>query len=275
MTLSFWSTIKEYFIDSFSLGGLFTLLMGIFIGFLLALLVYVIVLLSNIKKATKANKFNKEDLDEKDNQENEEKVRNYINASIARYDDVRIGLGLSEKIEETKDIIKTLVVDIAKIYYPKSKHPVAELSIDELIMLDRYVMDRIEKVFENKVLRIFKGTKVSTILYILDTKKKVEENKIVKEAKKLHLGGVSKVVVGIANALNPAYWGKKLITKTSTTVGTNKIIKVIIEIVGSETAKVYSKNVFIVDEEKIDEMINVSPEDYENDPDLINVEEIK
>ena len=54
----------------------------------------------------------------------------------------------------------------------------------------------------------------------------------------------------VLNFVNPVYWGKKAVTHFSTTVLINRIVLVIIDIVGNETSKVYSKSVFVRDDDE-------------------------
>lgn len=259
MILSFWDNLREWFKNAFThitLGNVMSLLFGVLIGLLFALLIYVVSLLSSLRKSEKENKFKKEDLCEQDEESNAIKVREYIDNSIARYDDISKTREYGEIIFEIKDIVSTLVLDIAKIYYPSSKHPLFELSIEEAMMLDRYIVEKIEGLFNRKGLRLFKKKNIAWFLSFYDGYKKIQDNRIVKEAKKFRLKDVSNVFMSIKNVINIAGWIKKGTTKLSFSIALNKLAKTCIEIIGSETAKVYSKNVFIVDEERINEAID-------------------
>ena len=259
MVLSFWDNLREWFKNAFThitLGNVMSLLFGVLIGLLIALLIYVVSLFSSLRKSEKENKFKKEDLCEQDEESNAIKVREYIDNSIARYDDISKTREYGEIIFEIKDIVSTLVLDIAKIYYPSSKHPLFELSIEEAMMLDRYIVEKIEGLFNRKGLRLLKKKNIAWFLSFYDGYKKIQDNKIVKEAKKFKLNDVSNIFMSIKNVLNPARWIKKGTTKLSFSIALNKLAITCIEIIGSETAKVYSKNVFIVDEERINEAID-------------------
>ena len=117
-------------------------------------------------------------------------------------------------------------------------------------------MEKIEGLFNRKGLRLFKKKNIAWFLSFYDGYKKIQDNKIVKEAKKFKLGEVSNVFTSIKNVINIAGWIKKGTTKLSFSIALNKLAKTCIEIIGSETAKVYSKNVFAIDEERIEEAIN-------------------
>jgi hypothetical protein len=53
--------------------------------------------------------------------------------------------------------------------------------------------------------------------------------------------------MSVLNIFNPAYWVKKVMITTTLNAVTNKICGIIIDVVGDETNKVYSKSVFEVD----------------------------
>ena len=73
---------------------------------------------------------------------------------------------------------------IASHFYPDSKKPLAELSIEELILLDRYIMDKLELILSKVKINMFKKLKLSTILKLLNLKQNVENNIVVKTTKK-------------------------------------------------------------------------------------------
>ena len=142
-----------------------------------------------------------------------------------------------------------MINEIAKLYYPKSEYPIYELSIDEMLVLTHYITNRVESLFKGKVLKSLKKIKISQIIKVLEIKKKIEENKIVKAANKVKLPTLYKATMSVLNIFNPGYWVKKIMINTTLSIGTNKIAATIIDIIGEETTKVYSKSVF--NEEKV------------------------
>ncbi len=97
-------------------------------------------------------------------------------------------------------------------------------------------------MFKGPVLKPFKKLRIAYILKIIDVKKKIDENKAVKTASKLNKPW--KITWSILNVFNPVYWVKKLMISTTLVTISNKIGGIIIEVVGEETNKVYSKSVF-------------------------------
>ena len=86
----------------------------------------------------------------------------------------------SQKVECLKENCIDLVNEIASSYYPNSKYPIYELSIDELILLTRYISDRIDGLFSGRILRKLKDLKVSSVMKMIDIKKKFGKNAILK-----------------------------------------------------------------------------------------------
>ncbi len=255
MFLNVWESIRNFFIQLFSKvswGSIFTLLTGIVIGIILCFLIYFILLLINFKKVN-----NDTIIKNNDNQDNikDELVNSLIQATKDQYKEESESFNMMQKVAFMKNLSWQLIQDIAKTYYPDSKYPLYELSIDELIKLNGYITERIDTLFQKRILKMTRNIKISQILRMMDAKKKVEDSKIVKGAKKAHVAGIGKTALNIINLINPVHWMKKIMIGMSLNIGISKIASIIFEIVGQETAKVYSKNVFIEDDEKIEKEI--------------------
>ena len=264
MFLNIFDSIRDFFKNMFeniSFSSLIALIFGIAIGMLICLMVYLVYFLSSIKKQEKANKLNKEEIEGATKRGKNapaivdvEEIEKYINAAKDEYKEASIHMKVGAKVSLAKDIGVELASNIASLFYPKSKHPLAELSIDELIKLDYYIMGRIEKIIDGSILRLFKKGKISTILNFVDYKKQIDDNKIVKSAKKMHIGGIASIIKSALNIVNPGYYAKKGTVKMTIKFGLDRIIGIIFEIIGEEVAKIYSKNVFSI-EDKTEKMI--------------------
>ncbi len=257
MLLNIWETIRDFFLNLFksvSWGSVFTLITGMVIGILICLMVYLIALLKNVQSIKNKNTFNSKDIQSNNLGISEEDeillIKKFIEASKNQFIDETNDVAFNEKLNLCKDVCIDLAVDIAKIYYPDSQHPLCELSIDEIIKLDYYIMERIEKIFEGRILKLFKKVKISFIMNLLDKKKMIDDSKIVKAAKKLNVGGVGTVIKSALNVVNPVYWIKKTSTKLTIDLGINQLFNIAIGIVGEETAKIYSKKAFQVSNEQ-------------------------
>ena len=160
-----------------------------------------------------------------------------------------------------------LVNDIAKLFFPDSKYPTLELSVNELINLNHYITNRIDEILDKPIIKNTKKMQIVKVMNLLDKKRAVEENKIVKAAKRMKLGKVAKFGAMALNAVNPVYWVRKAVIGTSVTAMTKQICVVVIGIVGEETIKVYSKAVFNEEmdvklvEEEMDALLEEGDED--------------
>ncbi len=192
-----------------------------------------------------------------------------------KIDDVTIQRMIEEKQEELNETVKLtdqayirvafdlsfeLMNEIARHYYPNSKYPLYELSVQEIIDLNYYITERLEDIFDSKWLRIFKNHRISTVLKLLDKKKAIQNSKLMKATKKYKLKKVFQIGKAVLNYANPIYWFRKLAIKPSTTLVIKEVSKFIIAVFGEETNNIYSKKIFEEDdaealEEAYDEMI--------------------
>ncbi|MCK9471214.1 MAG: hypothetical protein WC006_07035 [Bacilli bacterium] len=238
MYLGIIEAIRTFFRNLFSkfqFDNLIVLIFGIVFGFLLCFLIYFTFVIASLKKEEKKVEVNKENI-------SMERIERLIKSAKNQYLVDSATKSTAEKINDVKEISWELINAIAKEYFPDSKYPIYELSIDELMMLNHYITNRVDSLFKGPVLKPFKKLRIAYILKILDMKKKIDENKAVKAATKLNKPW--KIALSVLNVFNPAYWVKKLMISTTLVAVTNKIGSLVIEVVGDETNKVYSKSVF-------------------------------
>lgn len=137
-----------------------------------------------------------------------------------------------------------LVEEISRYFFPNSKYPMLELSVNELLSLNHYVTDRLDEILNQPILKNTKNIQMAKIISMFDKKKAIEQHKLMKAAKKYKVGKIVKYGGVVINAVNPVYWFRKFVINTSIDVMTRKVCLVIIGIVGEETTKVYSKKLF-------------------------------
>lgn len=161
------------------------------------------------------------------------------------------------------DLSFELMNEIARYYFPDSKYPMYELSIQEILDLNYYITKRVETMVNGKFIRRFKNYRVSTIINILNKKKAIDNSKLMKLSKKLHVSKLITVGKAVLNFANPIYWFRKLAIKPSTTLLTKEICKYIINIFGEETNKIYSKKLYESpeDEEKVEALFDKTVEE--------------
>ena len=153
-------------------------------------------------------------------------------------------LGNQSIAKLTFEMSYELLDEISRYFFPESKYPMLELSVNELLNLNHYITDRIDVILDKPILKNTKNLQVTKIMQMLDKKKAVEENKIVKAAKKYKVAKVIKYAGAAVNVVNPVYWFRKLVINTSVDLMTKKVCVVIIGVVGEETTKIYSKKLF-------------------------------
>lgn len=254
MLLDFFSTIKDWLtllFQRFSWFSLIPLFTGLIMGIILSGLVYLIMIMTTVKKEQRLIKINETKVDDA-------LIKKAILSAQNSYKEDSLEQSPTERLGSMKNISWELINDIAKMHYPEAKYPIYELSIEEMLMLNHYITKRIEHIFSGKILRKIKRVKISSIVKVLDIKKKADENKIVKAAVTTTRSKPVKFLITAVNFINPLYWTKKIINNAIVPAAVNKIANLIIEIIGEETKRVYSKNAFIEDEltTKIEEQIN-------------------
>lgn len=152
--------------------------------------------------------------------------------------------------------IFAMMNEIAGKFYPKSKRPLLELSVNEMILLDRYIISKVEELLSHKGLTVLRSLKISTILRLMETKSAVDHNAVVRTAKRYRLKQITTVVSGALNLLNPYFWFKKLVINPSVRILMNKICLICFSIVGEETYKIYSKQALAEMDENLKELLD-------------------
>ncbi len=216
---------------------LISFLIGVSFGFFLLLLIYLYAVLKSLNKGLKLRKADETDIDE-------EEIKWLIEDGQTQFKDkdLRNSVGYAKHLQH---ITTELTIDIAKKFYPKSKYPYLELTVDESLNLAHYITDRIEDLLKGKILRMTRGLTLAKIYELNETKTKIDNNKFVKAARKY--SKVTKTAVAVLNAVNPVYWVRKLTKETALNIIMVRIGLAIIAITGEETYKIYSKKVFNMD----------------------------
>mgnify|MGYP006293557881 CR=1 FL=1 len=143
-------------------------------------------------------------------------------------------------VTASKDLTET----IATYYYPTSKYPMMELSVDELLQLDDYIHDRIAQTLNKGLFKNVKHVRVTRFMELVDFKKKIDNQKWMKVVSDKRTRKGIEATLGVINAFNPVYWFRKLVIKTSISTLNRQIAKTMLAVVAEETSRVYSKSVF-------------------------------
>ena len=208
---------------------------GVVVGIIILFLIYLLYVLVNIKKQNKLVKL-------KDNISEEDAIKRINMTKLAFKEKKTKGI---KSINYTYELCSKLLVDTALDFYPDSKHPIFELSLNEILELSEYIKMRMDSIFNYKGLKFLKNLKVATILNLTDTKRVIEENEIIKATKRYKLKSAYQAAKKVINLINPLWWAKKLVIDGTFNILINKLCLVLIAIVGEETYKIYSKKVFL------------------------------
>ena len=219
----------------FNIGSFIIFISGVIFGLLIFGLLYLYFTLRTLKD----KKYYVES--ELENTIKEEEIKEIISSYQEKYLNQRKNDNKEVTSRVVKEALYGVIIDIASKYFPDSKRPLLELSIDELIMLMRYITNRVDNLLGYRGIKILRKIKLSTIMNIVDASLKVNNTKVVQTTKKYKVGKIVKSSIGVLNILNPFYWIKKATTKLVTKSIYKKIILIIISIVGEETYKIYSK----------------------------------
>ncbi len=154
--------------------------------------------------------------------------------------ETKLGISNSSKLIPFTNELMWLINDVAKMYYPDSKNPIFELTIEELFLLIREIITLLSNIVYDIGIPNLEKLKVSTIKDLVLFGGKV--------MKVYNLKGV-RITIGFINAafrlqsvVTPIYWIKKGTNDLSITSLSQFLVKCIFEVVGKETANIYSKN---------------------------------
>lgn len=237
----FFTNLFEKWQNLISFTSLGILLVGIIIGFVICASIYGILLMKSIHQEEIKYKKEKVTIDETKMNDIVDSIKNaYISESE--------GLNVKGRFEILGSKLLQTMHEIASSYYPNSKYPLYELTIEEAILFIHYLSNRVDSIFENSILRPFKKLSISKIFEILDTKKRIESTKLAKMAKTTHLGKIKNTIISAIKIINPFHWLKKLVVNSTIDFAMRKVALLMIDIVADETSKTYSKSIF--DKEK-------------------------
>lgn len=241
-----------------NLSNIIAFLVGIFAGILIVVSIFLIVLSSSKKEKKRISGPTIDDI-------NEDKIREMI---LNKQNDF-----IHEVEDNDKDYINSafllsveLVHEIASYYFPNSKRPEYEITVDEASELINYIVERIRVLFDKPILKKIKNMTLSQIADLIDKGRKVSSNDTVKAINSTG-AEVYQATRLAANAFNPIYWFKRIVVKGTINIAMKKACKKGILIVGEEANKVYSKKLF-------NKEIEIKLEDKEDFEEIYNDEEV-
>lgn len=226
--------LLQFWIFNLDLSTIISFLLGILIGAVIICGLYAIFVLASLKSKKYIFK-------DKENDLTAEEVKQMIAETQHAYKDSSLRLD-SNRIGYCYSLSEGLVFGIATKFFPKSRHPLLEITIDEALELSIYVEKRLNEILDRKGIRLLKKMKVSSIVELTTKTTNVLDSKAFKVTKEV--SGAVSTVKKVINAVNPAWWFKKIVISNTMNIITDKICMIVISIVGEETYKIYSKKVF-------------------------------
>jgi hypothetical protein len=242
-------------------GTLVNFLAGVVFGFTLCSLTFAVIFLGREKKRERKQieagaLLLKPEIDEmiRKKQEMLPEI-----ANVARHSYFRVAFDLSFE----------LMNEIAAHYFPDKRYPMYELTPQEILDLNRYITNRLEKIINGKIIRKFKKYRISTIVEIVNRKRDLDNSKLMKINKQFQISKILGNVSLILNAANPVSWLKRSAVKPLMTYVTKEACRRIIAIVGEETDKVYSGKLFAPadDLQKAESDIDAAGAELDDEPD--------
>lgn len=258
----------------FNFSILISFVLGIVLGVIIAVLIYLILVLSTMNKNKKVFKPQVENVDSNE-------IIALIEEAKKEFKDERLRSD-TPYVSYAIDISKKMIYEIAHKFYPKSKRPLFEISIDEAFMLFNYISNRLDELLDHKGLRFLKKFKISFIIGLYDVKEDLNENDIIKATKKYKLKNAFNAAKNALNIINPVYWIRKYVTSKAINVILKKLCVVMISVAGEETYKIYSKSIYnTLDEidtgveeliDDLDETVKKSEEDFDKNDNILLLE---
>ena len=246
--------LVKFWIFNIDFTTILSFLVGVIVGFILLCLLYAIFVLSSLRD----KKFI---IKTKDDSLTTVEVKDMIVTAQKTFKDKNLR-GKKKRMAFAVEIGKDLVYGIATRFYPKSKYPLLELSVDETMMLSLYVKERLEEIINRRGIRLLKGFKIADIVNITTSSNKIMKSEAFKVTKEI--SGVATKIKNVLNVINPLVLVRKYIIGTTINVVTDKLCIIALAVVGEETYKIYSKSVFnktVEIESNVDEILS----DIDND----------
>ena len=151
----------------------------------------------------------------------------------------RLGINDNKELISLTSELMWLIEEVARIYYPESKNPIYELTIEELFLLLREIITLLSNIVYDIGIPNLEKLKVSTIKDLVLIGGKVKKVYNLRSVR-LTVGFIN-AAIKLQSVVTPIYWIKKGTNDLSITSLSQFLIKCIFEVVGKETANVYSK----------------------------------
>ena len=248
------SILVKIWIFELDFRTVLSFIIGLFFGMILLGLIYALLVVISLRDKKYRVEVNPENLRQ------EEAIEMVRKAQEAFKD--RELRGKLTKTQYFRRLTIDLVYGIAASFYPNSKYPLLEITVDEAIELIGYVQYRLDDMLNKKILRLFKKLRISSIVAMSLSTQSVLDNKAFQVTKNVTVKA-SKFKKAV-DTVNPLKWFKRIFVDTSIDRVINKIFLVTLGIIGEEAYKIYSKSV-LKEEETIDTNVEELADSIESD----------
>lgn len=149
-------------------------------------------------------------------------------------------------VENSKELIPLvkeiliLINNIAEVYYPNSENPIYELSIDQIFSLLREIENLLRGVLSDLGIPHIEELRISQLKEIIIIGGKVKDVYNIKGVR-FSINCLN-AAIKIQSVLTPIYWIKKGTKSLSVSSLSQFLVKCLFEIIGKETANIYSEN---------------------------------
>jgi hypothetical protein len=132
-----------------------------------------------------------------------------------------------------------LIKEIAVKYYPESKKPELEVTIEELLKMNIEISKKALNKLEIKPFNMLKNVKLYHIHYTKNKWEQIQNNLFYKKLKEYKIWEVGKKVWMTFNFLNVAYWLRKIGVNFTREFLIRMFRAYLIRLVGEEANKLY------------------------------------
>lgn len=258
----------KLWIFNFDFNTIISFIIGILFGIIILCLIYAILVVASLGDKKYIIKTEDDSL-------SEAKVKELIMDAKKFYKDKKLR-GKTGRVTHCYKIAKDLAYGIAASFYPNSKYPLLELTVDEVVALLGYIQTRVNELLDRRGLKILKRLKVSFITDLSQKTTTVINSKAFNVTKDVSKGfGIFKKVI---NVVNPVVWVRKAIIDNTMVIVLDQLCLVIITVVGEETYKIYSKKVLDKEVEidsDVEELIDELKEEVAGEGNNEKEEELK
>jgi len=219
----------------FNIFNLSAFVLGIVLGLLIAGFFYMLLVLRAIRKSNNLKM---------PRRTNQNECFDMVQQAKNDYKKRKRKYGPSGRFMLTRDLGERLAYEIARYHFPESRQPFLEISTYEVLESSKYIILRIESILDRKPLNKLKGLSGVQILSMFELKDRMSDNKALKNVVKVNNSAVMKTAKSVMGVINPTYLIRRTVVNTTINMSVDVLCLVVLNIIGEEVYKLYSKELF-------------------------------